>query len=98
MISGLRLNVRFIEENELPELSVRFLMGAIPVNDDLGAELCTVPAVSEKAKSFCINLSKLCDVKLHDNMYAKVFVKDPKEKGRYLPLLDEGKSPKLKGR
>lgn len=98
VISGLRLNVRFIEENELPELSVRFLMGAIPVNDDLGAELCTVPAVSEKAKSFCINLSKLCDVKLHDNMYAKVFVKDPKEKGRYLPLLDEGKSPKLKGR
>lgn len=98
MIQGLKLNVRFREENELPKLQVRYLMGALPVNEDLGSELCTVEAVNEKSKSFCINLSKLCDIKPADNMYAKVFIKDPKEKGRYIPMLDKGKSPKLKGK
>ena len=98
IISGLRLNVRFNEENELPELEIRYMMGALPVNDNLGAELCTVPAVAEKSKSFTVNLSKLTDVKPVDNMYAKVFIKDPEEKGIYIPVLDEGKSPKLKGR
>ncbi|MBR1724385.1 MAG: hypothetical protein IJ723_05125, partial [Ruminococcus sp.] len=98
LLTGLRLNVRFEEESVLPELEIRCMLGAIPVNDSLGNKLCTVVAVKEKSKSFSINLSKLCDVKPADNMYAKVFVKDPAEKSRYIPMLDEGRSPKLKGR
>ncbi|MBR1382636.1 MAG: hypothetical protein IJ555_02305 [Ruminococcus sp.] len=98
MLSGLRLNVRFEEESPLPELEIRYMMGAIPVNDNVGAQLCVVPANNEKAKSFRIELSKLCDIKPADNMYAKVFIKNASQKSRFLPLLDKGKSPKLKGK
>ncbi len=97
-LTGLKLNVRFAEESPLPELSVRFMMGAVPVNESLGNELCTVPADSSKSKSFSVNLSKLTDIKPADNMYARVFVKDPAQKSRYIPMLAEGRSPKLKGR
>ena len=98
MLSGLRLNVRFRESSELPELTVRYMLGAVPVNEELGSELCTVPADKTPSKSFSVNLSKLTDVRPADNMCAKVFVKSPADKNRFIPLLDEGKSPKLKGR
>ena len=98
LLGGLRLNVRFAEESELPELTVRYMLGAVPVNEELGSELCTVPADRNKARSFSVSLSKLTDIKPADNMCAKVFVKSPSDRSRFIPLLDEGKSPKLKGR
>lgn len=98
LLSGLRLNVRFEEPNELPELVVRYMLGAVPVNEELGSELCTVPADKTPSKTFSVNLSKLTDIKPADNMCAKVFVKSNADKSRFIPLLDAGKSPKLKGK
>ncbi|SDA14123.1 hypothetical protein SAMN02910447_00793 [Ruminococcus sp. YE71] len=87
----LKITFTMSEPAPLPEMSLRTMMGAVPMFEGSGAELCVIPPVSEEKKEHVYILSG----KLNKNLHGKLFLRSAADKNAYQLMLAHGESNKL---
>lgn len=87
----LKIRIAMSVPSPLPQLSLRGMMGAVPVYESSGSEICTIPACSDKKQVHEFTLSGSLD----RNMHGKLFLTSPEDKEKYRLLLKTGETTLL---